>query len=224
MNYNLWKNKCHVKILCAFFLALPFVLAAQTEDDLWNHPLNDGTRARFNRVCETMTRHKIIKGGFVQTSSLNRLGRSLISRGNFAVDTSRGIIWDTLSPFPSTTAVGRDFIVQSSGGKTARMDASGNETFIRISQTMNAVFTGDSKTLTDTFEVYFTEKGGTWNLGLLPRDGAVKSFVKAITMRGDSVLREVFFQEQNGGTVRYELSGHSYPAELSADEKALFTR
>ena len=212
------------KIICILLLTLPLALAAQTENDVWNHPLNAETRPRFNRVCETMTRHKVIKGTFVQTKSLNRLGRSLVSRGNFAVDAGRGIIWDTKTPFPSIIAVGRDFIVQNSNGRTTRMDASENETFARISQTMSSIFTGDSKTLTGAFEVYFTENGGTWNLGLLPKDSSVKAFVKTITIRGDSVLREVFFHEQSGDTIRYELSGHSYPAELSADEKALFTR
>ncbi|MCL1815268.1 MAG: outer membrane lipoprotein carrier protein LolA [Treponema sp.] len=209
-------------ILCAIFLAMPLVLAAQTDDPIWRHPLSAETRPRFDRVCKTMTQHKIIKGEFVQTNSLNRLGRSLVSRGYFTVDAGLGVILDTRSPFPSITAVGRGYILQSSGGRTTRMDASGNEIFIRISQAMSAVFSGDSKALIDVFEVHFSETGETWTLGLLPRDSTTKTFVKAIIMRGDSVLREFTFHEQNNGTIRYELSGHSYPVELSSNEKTLF--
>jgi hypothetical protein len=210
------------KHICVLLLILPFALHAQTDDDLWKHPLSAQSRPQFNRIFEAMARQKIIKGVFVQVNTLTRLDRSLISRGIFAVDADRGIIWDTRTPFPSVTAAGRDFVVQSSNGRTTRLDASGNEIFIRISQTMSAVFTGDAKTLTDIFELYFTETGGTWNLGLIPRDSAVKSFAKAIIMQGDSVLHQVVFYQQNGDTIRYELSGHYYPAELNADEKAFF--
>jgi hypothetical protein len=209
-------------IICAFLLLLPFMLAAQTNDDVWKRPLNAETLPRFNAICKEMSRHRILRGRFIQTNTLNRLGRSLVSNGNFTADAERGIIWDTKTPFPSVTVVGRASVVQISGGRTTRLDTSGNETFIRISEAISSIFAGDSEKLINAFELYFTENGRNWNLGLLPRDNEVKAVAKAIIMQGDSVLRELIFYQQNGDIIRYELSGHSFPAELSADEKALF--
>jgi hypothetical protein len=211
-------------LLCCVLLVIPVLLAAQTVNDaVFKHPLNNESRASFNRICADMARHRVLRGQFVQTKTLARLGRNLVSRGNFAVDAELGMLWDTQSPFPSVMAVGRDFIVQTSGGRKSRLDARGNETFIRISQTMSALFTGDSKNLTDNFELFFTESGSRWNLGLIPKESSIRTFAAAIIMRGDSDVRQVSLYEQEGGSVVYELSGHSYPASLSGDEKAYFS-
>jgi hypothetical protein len=207
-------------------ISLPVLLTGQTpvkpDDAVFRYPLNGETRPRFNSICAALAEHRVIRGQFVQTKTLKRLGRSLVSRGVFAVDAERGMIWDTKTPFPSVMAVGRDFLVQSSGGRSTRLDAAGNETFIRISETMSAVFIGDSKKLTGNFDVYFTESGGNWKLGLLPKDSSIKAFAGAIVMKGDSAVKEVMLYEQSGDTVLYELKGHSYPAALSAEEKAYF--
>jgi hypothetical protein len=211
-------------ILCCVLFLIPVFLAAQTvADDVFKHPLNNESRGSFNRICAAMAEHQVMRGQFVQTKTLARLGRNLVSRGNFAVDAELGMLWDTQSPFPSVMAVGRDFIVQTSGGRKSRLDARGNETFIRISQTMSALFMGDSKQLANNFELFFTESGGSWNLGLVPKDSSIRSFAAAIIMRGDSDVRQVALYEQEGGSVVYELSGHSYPTTLSGNEKAYFS-
>jgi hypothetical protein len=203
---------------------IPVFIVAQTlDDDVFRYPLNNESRSSFNRICAAMAEHRVMRGQFVQTKTLARLGRDLVSRGNFAVDAELGMLWDTQSPFPSVMAVGRDFIVQTSGGRKSRLDARGNETFIRISQTMSALFTGDSKKLADNFELFFTENGVHWNLGLIPKDSSIRSFAALIIMRGDSNVRQVVLHDQEGGSVVYDLSGHSYPATLSSDEKAYFT-
>jgi hypothetical protein len=212
--------------MLSLFLQLFFIqaLSAQVpEDEVFSHPLNGESRPRFNRICAAMAEHKVVRGQFVQTKNLKRLGRSLVSRGTFAADAELGMIWDTRSPFPSVMAVGRDFIVQSSGGRSTRLDAGGNETFLRISETMSAVFTGNAEKLLTGFDLYFTEKNGAWILGLIPRDSSIRAFAGAFIMRGDSAIRELTLYEQNGDSIVYELSGHSYPAALSAAERAYFS-
>ncbi|MDR2211841.1 MAG: outer membrane lipoprotein carrier protein LolA [Spirochaetaceae bacterium] len=205
------------------FFVIPALLWTQPADDVFTHPLNEETLPRFNRICTAMAAHRIMRGRFVQTKTLNRLGRSLVSHGSFAVDVDRGILWDTRSPYPSVMAVGRDFLVQSSGGRTTRLETGDNAAFVRISETMGAVFTGDAKKLTGNFEVFFTEQGGGWKLGLVPKDNAIRSFAKAIVMSGDSAVKRVTLYEQNGDTVLYELSDHSYPPSLNTDERAYFS-
>jgi len=185
-------------------------------------PLSPLTRPRFEAVCKTLSHHPVVKGNFVQTKYLARLGRSLVSRGTFAVDTSHGMLWETHTPFASTTAVGPHFVVQNSNGQSTRVDASGNETFLRMAQTMRAVFGGDSQTLSKTFEVSFDEKDGKWTLSLSPKDNSLKNFLKTIRLEGDSVVRQLLLLEANGDSILYVLSSHSFPAELSAQEKALF--
>ncbi|MCL2626424.1 MAG: outer membrane lipoprotein carrier protein LolA [Cystobacterineae bacterium] len=190
--------------------------------EVFASPLTPPTRTRFEAVCQTLARHPVVKGDFVQTKHLSRVDRFLVSQGFFAVDTARGMLWDTREPFASTTAVGLNFVVQHSQGKSTRMDASGNETFLRMAQTLRAVFSGDTKTLDEAFEVFFREEKGVWLLGLRPKEASLKNFVQALVLQGDSVVRQLLLLEKNGDSIAYALFAHSFPAELSADEKALF--
>jgi outer membrane lipoprotein-sorting protein len=183
-----------------------------------------GEAGRFSELCADLSGHPFIRGTFVQTKTISRLNRSLVSEGNFIIARDMGMVWETLKPFPSTMTAGRDYLLQStpSGTKT-RLDARGNETFLRFSDTISAVFSGDAQKLLDNFTVYFTEAGGVWTMGLVPSEKAIRTFAARIIMSGEaSLIRTVTLHEQNGGSIRYALSGHSCPASLSAGERALF--
>jgi hypothetical protein len=203
-------------------------------EEAFNHPLNGNTRPRFDAVCADLAKNPVIKGNFEQTKTIGRLNRSLVSKGDFIIAADLGIVWDTLAPFPSTMTVGRDYILQStpSGAKT-KLDARGNETFLRLADTISAIFTGNSRLLLENFAVYFTESGGSWTIALIPGEKSIKTFAARIVMSGDSaragegrtqntVIRVITLYEQNGDTITYRLSNHSYPGTLNARERSLF--
>jgi hypothetical protein len=197
---------------------------------VFQFPLDNARLPQFNAVCGDLAKHPIIKGTFEQTKTISRLNRSLISRGNFIIAADMGMVWDTLNPFPSTMTVGRDYIIQSvpGAGSRTRLDAAGNETFLHLADTISAIFTGNSQKLLDNFDVYFTLTGGTWVLGLIPRERSVRSFAAKITMGGDqtggspAAIRNIYIYEQNGDSIRYALSNHSFSENLSPAERALF--
>ncbi|MDR1505814.1 MAG: outer membrane lipoprotein carrier protein LolA [Treponema sp.] len=201
-------------------------IAAENPGDapLFRSPLGPGTTETFREVCSRLSFRPFIKGNFRQEKTISRLERSLVSHGKFIIASDQGIVFETLEPFPSTLAVGKDYLIQSRpGGKKTVIDAGGNETFLRLAEVISAVFSGNSQTLTDSFEVFFSGDSGSWEMGLVPRDSAIRSFTEKIYMKGDSAIRHILLNEQNGDTVLYVLSGHSYPGALSADEKALFS-
>jgi outer membrane lipoprotein-sorting protein len=180
--------------------------------------------SEVDEVFSVFAAHPIITGTFVQAKTITRLNRALVSGGNFIIADGYGIVWETLKPFPSTMAVGRDFIIQSTAsGAKSKLDAAGNETFIRMSDTISAVFSGDSKKLMANFENTVTKSGGVWTLTLVPKESAVRSIIAKITMLGDSVARVITLYEQSGDTIQYELSNHTFPGALTAREKAFFS-
>jgi hypothetical protein len=211
-------------ILAILLLGGTILNAAEPEEDIYNHPLEPGKTERFMEICAMLSEHPVIKGIFEQEKVISSLNRSLISQGNFIIAADLGMVWETLKPFPSTLATGRDFLVQSRpGGRRTRLDAGGNETFLRLADVISSVFSGNSRGLLDNFEIYFSEASGSWALGLIPLDVSIRSFAARISMAGDSAIRLIRVREQNGDTIRYSLSSHSYPPALSNDEKALFT-
>ncbi|MDR2741636.1 MAG: outer membrane lipoprotein carrier protein LolA [Treponema sp.] len=198
--------------------------AQENTPEVFRFSLGTATQARYNEVTRTLAEHPVVKGTFTQTRTLGRMNRTLLSGGNFIIAAGTGMVWDTRTPFPSVMAVGRDYIVQSTPrGTRTRLEARGNETFLSLADTISAVFTGDAHRLRENFDNYFTESGGRWFLGLIPKEQAVRTFAAQITMNGDSVIRTIILREQSGDTIRYELSGHSFPEGLTPDEKALFS-
>ena len=198
--------------------------AEAPREDVFNYPLGPRTRDAFTLTCARLAEHPFVKGQFEQEKTLSRLNRSLKSSGNFIIAAEQGMVWETLKPFPSTLALGKDYLVQSRpGGQKTVLSAAGNETFIRMAEVLNAVFSGNSQGLLENFDVYYAGGVSGWKLGLVPLDKAIASFAVTIIMSGDSVIRTMVINEQNGDSVSYLLSNHNYPADLDANEKALFT-
>jgi hypothetical protein len=206
-------------------LCFVFVLSAGAEEvDVFRFPLNAETLARYEEVSKILAAHPVVTGTFVQTRTLSRMNRTQVSGGNFIIAGEMGMVWDTRTPFPSVMAVGRDYIVQSTPrGVKTRLEARGNETFLSLADTLSAVFTGNVRGLREKFDTCFTESGGRWFIGLIPREKAVRAFAAQITVSGDSVMRTITVRERNGDSLKYELSDHNFPKGLSPDEKALFS-
>ena len=205
-----------------FFLSIG--LAQAQERDIFRHPLAPRTEDSFKTTCLRLAEHPFIRGNFELEKKLNRLNRSLKSSGNFIITSHLGMVWDTVHPFPSTLTLGRDFLIQSRpGGQKTVLSAQGNETFLRLAEVISAVFSGNAQGLAGNFEIYYVNVANSWELGLIPLDRAINSFAEKIIMQGDAVIRSIEITEQNGDSIKYLLSNHSFPTELNADEQALFS-
>jgi hypothetical protein len=234
-----------IYFICLILIVISFSVQAQSggadqsaagraSAEVFSHPLNNTTRTRFDSICADLSKNPFIKGRFEQTKTISRLNRSLISQGDFIIAAELGMVWDTQSPFPSTMTVGRDYIFQSTpSGARTKLDARGNETFLRLADTISAIFTGNSRLLLENFTNHFTEAGNTWTIGLIPVEKSIQTFAARIVLSGESarnsgdgiqpaVIRTITLYEQNGDAIVYKLSNHSYPGALSAHERSFF--
>ena len=209
-----------ILFLCLFFV----FFQVSAEEDIFNHPLAPQTMAAFNAACANLSKRPIMKGIFEQEKYLLNLNRSLISSGNFIIASEHGMVWETLRPFPSTMVLSKNFIIQSRpDGRRSVISAQGNETFTKMADVINLVFTGRSQELIENFDIYFLGSAANWNMGLLPRDSVFASFITRITMNGDSSIRSIKLFEKNGDTTTYTLLNHNFPARLNDHEEAFFT-
>jgi len=213
-----------VKLRGLFLLFFLIELTQVQAQDVFNYPLAPQTEEAFRAVCSRLAQHKFTKGNFELEKTISRLDRSLKSSGNFIIASDLGIVWDTVKPFASTLTLGKDFMIQSrTGGQKTVLNAQGNETFLRMAQVNSAVFSGNTKGLLDNFEIFFTGGVSGWELGLAPLDQTITSIMQKIIMKGDVVIRSILIYEHNGDTIKYILSNHSFPTELSKNEQAFFS-
>ena len=213
------------KAVIIFIFILSCGLYAQTStDNIFNHPLQNSNMAAFLRTCERLAEHPYVTGNFEQERKLNRLGRSLLSSGNFIIAKDMGMVWDTVNPFPSSLTLGKDYIIQSRpGAQRSLISAQGNETFLSIADIISTIFAGNSQRLLDNFDVYFLGNTNNWELGLIPKNTLLLNFMERIVMRGNTAIRFMEILEQNGDSITYSLLNQRYPVELNEYEKDFFT-
>jgi hypothetical protein len=209
-------------VLALFFCAAG-LWAQNSQEEIFRRPLEPQTMDAFKTTCSRLSEHVFVRGNFEQEKTISRLNRSLKSSGNFIIAGGLGMVWDTVKPFPSTLTLGKDYIIQSrQGGQKTVLNAQGNETFLRMAEVISAVFSGNSRGLLDNFKIYYSGGASAWELGLIPQNNAIGAFAEKIIMKGDTAIRSILIYEQNGDTVLYILSNHSYPAELNVNEKSFF--
>jgi outer membrane lipoprotein-sorting protein len=208
----------------SLFLLLLYSFSAEAQD-IFAYPLNNQSRAEVTAITSRLASHKIIKASFTQTKEISRLSRTFTSKGNMIFAAERGLLWEVTKPFPSTTIITDEKIIQkSASGKISSLSVGDNDTFKRFSSTIQAIFKGDFPSIEKNFEIYFFKAAaGNWIIGLKPRDKTLRALIASIQIHGKIDLSEFILTEANGDTVTYRFSNITYPVELSpADEKAFF--
>lgn len=210
-------------ILLAAALCLATGRAA-AEQSIFDFPLTPASRPALSLVGSGIARNAVVEGTFTQTKHLQRLSKDFVSRGRFIFAVDKGILWEVLSPFPSTLVMTRDRLVQRTPqGGTSILDGSANPVFRRFADTLHAVFSGNLQAIEEEFDLFFA--GGRdlpWRLGLVPRDSTVRALMTSIEITGDVYVREVLLKEAGADTVKYSFSDLRSPEALSADEEKRF--
>jgi outer membrane lipoprotein-sorting protein len=203
-----------------FAAYLFFITSFVFADDIFLYPLTMETEQDFYEVSAILVSHNVVKGKF----ELRRTLKGLTSSGNFIIAGGLGMAWQTLKPYPSTLVAGKDFLIQiNAKGKKTKMSADkAGHSFLKISEAVGMIFSGDSNKMTAVFNVYFTKNGRDWELGLIPKDVSMQTFIDRIVVKGDKVIKYVKMESKDGGAMEYILSDHTFENELTDNEKLLF--
>lgn len=184
----------------------------------------------LDKVCAQLAAYPNTTGDFTQVKTINSAKgkRNLKSTGTFIFSLD-GIMWKTEKPFPSTLAVGRTSVIQTAAdGKQTVIDASDNQVFGSIANTLVAIFSSDVSELNAVFDTKFMDKGnGAWEVDLKPKDSTIASVLNTLTLTGISngestSLESMILTENAESTISYTFANQKYPKELTADEKANF--
>lgn len=179
-------------------------------------------------ICSKLAVNPITKGNFVQVKTINssKGARELKSNGDFIFSLD-GIMWKTLKPFPSSMIVGKDFLVQvaADGTKTVT-DTSNNPAFASVAETITSIFSNDYARLTSSFDSSISNEDSLYSVVLTPKDSTIASVLSNIELKilidSTVTITSVIMTESSGNKTTYLFSNHSYPKELTQDEKDFF--
>lgn len=215
----------------AWALALAALAAARASaapdsamsDPVFAHPLASATRPAMSASFGRLAEKPVVAGTFVQTTRVRRLGRDLVSKGEFLFSAKDGVYWKLTSPYPSTIVMTATKLAQvSETGERSVVDAKDNLVFQRVAATMQAVFSGRLEALEGEFKAYFQGDASSWRLGLVPRDENVRGIVASLVVEGGASIRTLRLNEASGDAVTYSFATTRMADELGEGERGLF--
>lgn len=183
-----------------------------------------------DNIFSSLSHDNVVKGDFLMEKSLASIKRPLKSSGKF-IFSPEGILWQTLRPFPSSTAVTKNSIIQTlPDGSKSVTDGSSNEVFKSVAGAVSSVFSGNQAALEDYFLIdSFSSSSSAWRMALVPKDSTISSVIKKIELAGSfepssacASLDTIRIIQGENEFTSYTLSSKEYRQELTDEEKAFF--
>ena len=180
--------------------------------------------AGFDTVAERIERAPVLRGTFTQEKQVEGFRHPLRSSGRFVLAAERGVLWETLAPFPSEVVLTQTRIAsrQPDGSWRVEADATRQPGLAAINATFFALMGGDAAALSARFDGDATLlPEGRWQLALTPRPGPLAQAFTALRLDGARFVEQVTFDDRQGDRTRIVFGDFSTePAALTHEEAA----
>jgi len=167
----------------------------------------------------------VLRGDFEQTRTLRGFRNPLVSRGDFLLVRSRGVVWRTRAPFASTLVVTRDRLLSRASDGTANMqlDARTEPGLRAVNEVMFALLGGDLATLAQHFRIEGDLLDGqAWRLVLTPVDAVLAGQFARLALEGDRYVRQVRLEERGGDQTVIRFAALRAAQEPTREDEARF--
>lgn len=173
-----------MKILCKLLLIFLLSTARVFAADVFSSP------STARDVMESLPEFKNIQCKFIQTKTMPNSQVVLKSGGDFVFNKDKGVIFYTKYPVVMTTSYDR------------------NE---RINKIISAVINKNYNYLNKNFKFYYriseTDKGKIWELGLIPVNSQIKSYIKSIYLSGNIRIKQIEIKSVDGVVTKINFKG-----------------
>jgi len=167
----------------------------------------------------------VMRGEFEQTRTLRGFKNPLVSRGDFLLVRSRGVVWRTRAPFASTLIVTRDRLLSlgGDGATTAEMNARTEPGLRAVNEVMFALLAGDLAALARHFRVEGELlEGQGWRLVLTPVNALLAQQFAMLGLEGDRYVRQVRLNERSGDQTVIHFTALRAAQEPTPEEETRF--
>ncbi|WP_288393073.1 outer membrane lipoprotein carrier protein LolA [uncultured Herbaspirillum sp.] len=180
--------------------------------------------APVQQIQATLAKPAVMCGRFDQTKQLTGIKKPLQANGRFCVVKGRGILWQTLQPFPNTLRITREAIVQIQDGRVAmKLDAQQEPVVKMINSVLFSLLAGDLSQLDNLFELDGTLRDGYWQVALKARQPALAKAIGDISLAGAAYVDKVSMKETSGDRTDLSFSGiKTGEGAMTPEERALF--
>lgn len=163
--------------------------------------------------------HSMMKAQFVQNRYLSGVPMPIISKGNLTLAEGRGLVWDTLTPFPSTLIITKKGLFQWDGQTKAPVIKGGDKAIFEV---MGQIFNvAPGKTIPGFTLEKVPAKKKFWSLRLVPGHPQVTNFIKCIIITGGKYITHISIQRPNGDHDEIDILSHKIEPKVTSDMEVL---
>jgi hypothetical protein len=175
-------------------------------------------------IEQKLTAHKLLRGQFIQTKSMQMFNQPLLSTGHFLLHHERGLVWAQVEPFPVSLVLVKDKLSQQFAGQPAEVIlAKDNPMVFYFSHLFLSLFKGDVAALNEQFAIKSNENEHSWELLLTPKSAPLDKIFAKISIQGDKFIEQLQLTELNGDISLIEFNQQqTTPAQLSDEELRAF--
>lgn len=156
-------------------------------------------KAAADPAPETVLPGQVLRGHFVQMRQLTGFAKPLRSEGSFVLAPGRGLIWRGEKPFPATTIITADGILQLANGQEAmRLSSSKLPGLAQLYSVLGAALSGNTNPLRQSFAVSQSSDANGWRVELNPLNTQSMTQLKGLILKGGRYVVSVDV-ERNGG-------------------------
>ncbi|HEY7866940.1 MAG TPA: outer membrane lipoprotein carrier protein LolA [Psychromonas sp.] len=198
-----------LSVLCCAFL---FIFAASSQAQT----LTD--------IEHKLTAHKLLRGQFIQTKTMQMFNQPLLSTGHFLLHHEHGLVWAQVEPFPVSLVLVKDKLSQQFAGQPAEViQAKDNPMVFYFSHLFLSLFKGDVAALSEQFTIKVSENEQSWQLLLTPKSPPLNKIFASISILGDKFIEQLQLTELNGDISLIEFNQQqTQPVQLSDEELRAF--
>lgn len=189
-------------VAASLLLAAPLPASA-ADDSAALKELDAPTR----EVAERLLRNPLDEATFKQTRVMKAQGLELHSEGRFKVLPDGGLEWIQTEPFRQRIEMkGTHLVMQVEDDPAETLDMSANPALYSVADVLRGVMTADLASLSRHFTVHRLEdRGGRWELELVPRGDVLSKVVSRIVLSGRRVLEVVRLFDAAGDVTYMEV-------------------
>lgn len=177
---------------------------------------------------ERLAPGQVLRGQFSQEREMQGFSSALKTTGDFVLAPGQGLIWQAKEPFPVTTVMTADGILQRNGDtQMLNLSATKAPFLAQLYSILGGALTGNPQVLEQHFAIERSEHPDGWRLVLTPKVQGTGSVmpVEEIEIIGRRFVDQVVIQKDNGDRDRLTFTGLALgPGPLDANEMELIQR
>ena len=158
--------------------------------------------AMAETILQPFRQVQVIRGEFEQQKKLPVFANPFISTGRFVSVRDHGLIWETITPAPSTLIMTPGRVVQKMNDREQQFQASGTG-YDGLGVLLPALLDGDMEALEAYFSVAVNGDTSNWSFELEPKSPELSSMIKTVSVHGtEGQLQKVTMSGPDGDLTR----------------------